>query len=314
MYGNTTTRQFQAEMENFYGNGLDWFFDEWVWGRNRPHYTYSWMSEDVGNGQYEIFLHIDQTQESPAPELFIMPVKVYPFVDEVDTLITVWNDTREDDWRFIISGNPDSLIIDKDDWILKRVYAEDYGLNIITTDLPDGDPGENYYETIEAKGGILPYRYEIIEGVIPDGLDFNNDNGILSGIPEVEGRYSFTVQCIDSSEPQLIDTQDYILIIGDPTVVNEDYQIIPEGFDILGNYPNPFNSTTIIRININNDAYVKLNVFNMLGQEVASLHNSELSKGRHEFVFDANHLSSGLYFYKLQVGDSFLAKKMCLIK
>ncbi|GAF98636.1 unnamed protein product, partial [marine sediment metagenome] len=102
MYGTITTQEFQAIMEQYYGADMSWYFVEWLWGMNRPHYTYSWMSEDIGGGQYEIFLHIDQTQPGPAPEVFTMPIKIYPRIDGEDTLFTVWNDTREDDHRFIV--------------------------------------------------------------------------------------------------------------------------------------------------------------------------------------------------------------------
>ncbi|MCP4632349.1 MAG: T9SS type A sorting domain-containing protein [candidate division Zixibacteria bacterium] len=314
MYGSTTTRQFQAEMEGFYEADLDWFFDQWVWGRNRPHYTYSWMSEDIGNGQYEVFLHIDQTQVSPAPELFVMPIKISPFINDSDTLITVRNDSREDDWRFILNGYPDSILIDKDDWILKQVYTEDYGLNIVVTELLDGEPGEYYSEVIEARGGITPYYFEIVEGTLPEGLELNNNTGSLSGTPGIEGNFVFTLQCTDSSEPQLVDNQEYTLVIGDPTSVAEEEERIPDGFVLMNNYPNPFNNSTVIRVNINKSDNVRINVFNILGQQVALLHDGNLMRGEHSFTFRGNHLSSGLYIYKLKIGNAYIARKMSLIK
>lgn len=208
-YGTITTRQFQAIMETYYGNALDWFFDEWVWGLDNPHYLYSWMDEDRGGGQFEIFLHIEQTQSRTPPDFFTMPIKVYPTISGEDTLVTVWNDDRIDDIRFLVDGNPSALELDKYFWILREIQLTGYSLNIVTPDLPDGWV-DNYYDAvIEARGGQSPYWFEVADGSLPPGLSLDNETGDLTGIPTEEGEYAFTILCTDSSDPQLEDDQNY---------------------------------------------------------------------------------------------------------
>lgn len=90
---------------------------------------------------------------------------------------------------------------------------------------------------------------------------------------------------------------------------------VPKAFFIDQNYPNPFNPSTTIRYQISEKDVVRLKVFNTLGQEVASLFNGEQEAGAHSATWDAQNVSSGTYFYRLEVGGVALpAKKAILLK
>ena len=94
---------------------------------------------------------------------------------------------------------------------------------------------------------------------------------------------------------------------------------IPEGFSLEQNYPNPFNQSTIIKFYIPlwrgvGGRNVTLKVFDLLGREVSTLVNSNLQPGTYEVSFNANHLSSGIYFYRLSAGNFTQTKKLVLIK
>ena len=237
LYGTITTREFQHLMEPFYGDSLGWFFDEWVWGMNRPFYLYSWMKQDIENGRYEIFLNIRQIQGSPAPSVFTMPIKVYPRINNVDTVITVWDDARIDDFRFIVDGNPDSLFLDEMPWILHNSSLGSYAMNIVTTSLPDGHIGDVYLDTIEARGGTPPYHFILQSGHLPTGLTLS-DGGIISGTPTLVEADSFTVRCTDSSSPARTDVQFYNVTIAPPAGcqyilgdINDDNSV--NGIDIV---------------------------------------------------------------------------------
>jgi hypothetical protein len=80
------------------------------------------------------------------------------------------------------------------------------------------------------------------------------------------------------------------------------------------NYPNPFNPSTKINFSIQNAGLVTLKIYNILGQEVATLVNYELKAGTYSAVFDASRLSSGVYFYTIHAGNFVQAKKMMLLK
>lgn len=89
---------------------------------------------------------------------------------------------------------------------------------------------------------------------------------------------------------------------------------IPENYSLSQNYPNPFNPTTKIDFSLPVSGLVTLKVFNILGQEVATLMNSEMKAGNYSVDFDASKLSSGVYFYKLQAGSFTQTQKLSLIK
>jgi photosystem II stability/assembly factor-like uncharacterized protein len=89
---------------------------------------------------------------------------------------------------------------------------------------------------------------------------------------------------------------------------------IPERFELSQNYPNPFNPVTNINFSVPKAGNVKLIVFDVAGREVGKLVNSQLSAGTYKADFDASHLSSGVYFYKLVTSEFTEVKKMMLVK
>ena len=74
---------------------------------------------------------------------------------------------------------------------------------------------------------------------------------------------------------------------------------IPAEFSISQNYPNPFNPSTVIKFALPTDAKVSLKVYNILGVEVSTLINNNLTAGVHEAKFNASNLNSGIYFYNI---------------
>lgn len=85
-------------------------------------------------------------------------------------------------------------------------------------------------------------------------------------------------------------------------------------FELYQNYPNPFNPSTTISYTIPEDGFVKLSVYNLLGQEVATIINNFQKADRYEVVFDANELSSGVYLYKIEAGSYSASRKFILMK
>jgi hypothetical protein len=86
-------------------------------------------------------------------------------------------------------------------------------------------------------------------------------------------------------------------------------------FELLQNYPNPFNPTTRISFNLKHNSNINLSIYNILGEVVAVLANEFLESGKHEYTFNGENLSSGIYMYKLNVDERFIdIKKMMLIK
>lgn len=89
---------------------------------------------------------------------------------------------------------------------------------------------------------------------------------------------------------------------------------LPTNFTLEQNYPNPFNPSTVISFAIPKSGLVTLKVYDMLGQEITTLLNEEISTGAYNVSFDGSNLASGTYMYSLRVGDFQQTKKMILMK
>jgi len=89
---------------------------------------------------------------------------------------------------------------------------------------------------------------------------------------------------------------------------------IPVDFYLYSNYPNPFNPSTKIKFDIPNSSFVKMVVYNSLGQEVTTLVDEKLSAGSYETSWDGSNCPSGVYFYRLVTDEYVSVKKILLIK
>jgi hypothetical protein len=127
------------------------------------------------------------------------------------------------------------------------------------------------------------------------------DNNISSG------SYSYRLKQVDFDG-----TFDY------SNVVNVEI-VAPAEFGLAQNFPNPFNPSTKISFGLAVDSKVKISIYNLLGEQVAILSNTDMTAGSHNVSFDATNLNSGVYFYKLDAsginGQNFSStKKMILTK
>lgn len=98
------------------------------------------------------------------------------------------------------------------------------------------------------------------------------------------------------------------------SVAQNNTELSPDRYVLNQNYPNPFNPTTIITYNIPELSFVSVKVYDILGNDIATLVNEEKLAGRYDARFDGTGLSSGIYFYKLQAGNHHETKKMILLQ
>jgi hypothetical protein len=102
--------------------------------------------------------------------------------------------------------------------------------------------------------------------------------------------------------------------IGDEVVGVSDEVAAVRKYNLMQNYPNPFNPSTTIKFELSQSGYTSLKIYDVLGREVATLLNEDLTSGQHQVKFDASLLSSGVYYYTLKTGDFTSTRKMMLIK
>lgn len=101
---------------------------------------------------------------------------------------------------------------------------------------------------------------------------------------------------------------------GTSTSIEDDFSGAPTEIRLSQNYPNPFNPTTQIRYAMPEAGFVTLEVYNVMGQRVATLVNETVSAGNYTVSFDATGLASGMYVYRLQTANTVLTQQMMLVK
>lgn len=152
----------------------------------------------------------------------------------------------------------------------------------------------------------------MLAGFTSDGRPIVHDPAKLNGYSYIFNKSDLSHSWFDKGGVA------YTFYPSDSNVVSvempNEEKILANNFQLLQNYPNPFNPSTIISYALQNSEFVKLMVFNQLGQEITTLVNEEKAAGVYEVNFNGSNLPSGVYLYKLQVGGFVQTKKMLLLK
>jgi hypothetical protein len=183
-------------------------------------------------------------------------------------------------------------------WLDGADFAGDVEVDMtaISTDTTNGTAGTEFniagHRTLAAGNKIAFLSY--------DPLSIN------SGFPSHDEYYwyGFTAEA-----PQV-----KALVWFEALIVGVEDELSPATYTLAQNYPNPFNPSTKIAFSVPTQGNVTLKIYNMLGQEVATLLDEVRNAGVHEVAFDGINLSSGVYFYTLTAGDFVSTKKMMLLK
>jgi hypothetical protein len=177
--------------------------------------------------------------------------------------------------------------------------------------------------------GTITYSATVSPSPAPGTITFNWVPGnvkVMTGNPDSiilntvvsatvpYGNYTVTVTGTESGQPRT-HTRSFIQVVANVTGVNNNQNNTPAVFALMQNYPNPFNPSTSIEYYLPKQSLVSLKIFDVLGREVASLVNNELKPaGDYNVVFNAENLTTGVYYYKLTAGEFTDIKKMVLVK
>jgi photosystem II stability/assembly factor-like uncharacterized protein/subtilisin-like proprotein convertase family protein len=181
-----------------------------------------------------------------------------------------------------------------------------------------GADGQNFISTILSEDNTTP----IANGSAPFTGYFKPDNplNVFDGA-DPYGDWTLTVTDNYSGNDGILSSWSLIITHDGATDVETNVGLLPGDFVLEQNYPNPFNPSTKIKYTIPSvtlseveGSKVALKIYDVLGNEVATLVNEEQTAGTYEVEFDATLLTSGVYFYKLQSEFFIETKKMILIK
>jgi len=154
--------------------------------------------------------------------------------------------------------------------------------------------------------------------------DFNND-GVIDSYDqnpvwtfEEQGYHTVSLTSSNAYNEDTDIKEDYIYVVG---YVSVDEDIMPIASQLIGNYPNPFNTTTTISFSTTkNTENTELIIYNLIGQKIKSLINQNMEAGQHSVIWDGTDdsgktVSGGMYFYQLKVGKNISeSKRMMLLK
>jgi hypothetical protein len=113
---------------------------------------------------------------------------------------------------------------------------------------------------------------------------------------------------------QAMSINTFIVAYKQQTNVSAGINSLPVSYNLSQNYPNPFNPLTTINYSVPKSEFVKIKVFDLLGREVITLVNEYKPVGNYTVQFNANKLSSGVYFYRMESGFYSQTKKLILLK
>lgn len=154
--------------------------------------------------------------------------------------------------------------------------------------------------TASISDGTLPYTYEWSKQENSGPWQTVSNNSAYTVIAP-SSDFTLKLTITDGNNETAVSDEHHV-VVDEPFFSKVD---TPDEFSLDGNYPNPFNPSTNINFGLPEQAAISINVYNMLGQRVATLINSTLDAGYHTTQFDASRLASGIYIVKIQaIGNS----------
>ncbi|MGE5401462.1 MAG: T9SS type A sorting domain-containing protein [Ignavibacteriales bacterium] len=183
-------------------------------------------------------------------------------------------------------------------------------------DKPTGTYGplqQDKYVTIGTYYGVRTTDYKVIDSLkwqfadaTPSATSERNRGIAFSN----DGKTAYMVEFNNSAVPFLQKYTNANL----PSDVKRENAKVVDNYSLSQNFPNPFNPSTEIKFSIAKDGMVSLKVYDILGKEVATLVNQEMSKGNYSVTLNASTLTSGIYIYQLNTNGILMSRKMTLLK
>jgi hypothetical protein len=246
-------------------------------------------TKKIGGEDYEAGFYVRETSDG-----YVIVGQTKPLGSRYDALLIKTDLSGEVVWSKIIGG-------EKNDMGFSVEVTSDGGFFI--TGVTNGNwwahQGDMWGVKTDPEGNVM---WELV-------YDFAVSDFAWSGIPTSDDRYVMTglIGYGFGGDLWLAKLTEV------PAGIEEKSSRISD-YILRQNYPNPFNPSTTIRFHLPKSGEVSLKIFNNLGEEVETLVSNTLPAGAHRYVFEAGHLASGIYLYRLQTGDYLESRKMILMK
>ncbi len=323
---NDTVSTFAGVRKKFTISAMDFNHDEltYIWRLNEEEIyrakenTLSFNISSLNSGIYNLACVVTDGQDSARSSWIINHITDFAIVDNDDSLMYSDYGTWLENTVQKAYGRSCrySLIENIGDWALFKYFPVQAG---------EYDVFEIILQTNYAADNVL-YNLTVNNHQI-DSVYINQNIG--SGAWVKIGRYYFPSQSEvnlkiinngTSNNGTAIVTDAVKFVLVNPVIgINGETKSVINNFNLLQNHPNPFNSYTTIsyvipRINRIASPYVTLSIYDVLGNKITVLVNGKQQPGKYTLTFDASELNSGIYFYRLQVGNYAETKKMVLMK
>lgn len=214
-----STADFQEVCEEVYGQELDWFFEQWVYGVGQPYYKVSWHHSQDSAGRWNLAVTIDQIQKSAT--LFRMPLELFVSDGLNDTIFVITDSLEVQTFNLLSEIKPESVSLDPDGWVLKNVEYAGIGTEIET---------------------------------------------------------------------------------------------VPDKYLLYQPYPNPFNQTVNIRLDLPYDTRGRLVICDLTGREVATIAEGLFRAGHYKNQWQPQTVASGIYLVRFVDGRTRLQRKIVYLK
>ena len=189
----------------------------------------------------------------------------------------------------------------------------------VGTDIDVNNETDTYdaYGTLTLPNGSFPAIREKIANVTKvylGGTLVNSTSGYtINWVTESGNQFSVQADSVASGNV-MVHGAVFTYVGTTPATLVKASTMLPSGFTLNQNYPNPFNPSTQIQFSVPEAGFVTLKVYDMLGREVATLVNQELTPSSYSINWNAANVASGVYLYKLDAGNYSVTKKMVLMK
>lgn len=224
-------------------------------------------------------------------------------------------------------------------WLIEDLESipENIDHTFILIHEPPYTSGNNHGPNLQIRETLVPVFEEYNVDVVFNGHEHIYERSMVNNIPYIvtggagsplyhvtggANLYSIKAESVFHYCRVIVDGKNFkIQMVRSDGSIGDEYEaikeipkVIPVKIRLEQNYPNPFNPITSIRFSLVDSEHITLKIYDIIGREVRTLANELRETGIHEIIFNAGSLASGVYFYKLTVGNEEFIKKLMVLK